>query len=149
MSSPIAYKPPKPPMTLVRAPRMGEVYWCDFSISNCLPEFDDRHLILVLKSGGYKDACHMVIPLTKQDQSKNAYGHPLTFNPSPSTARTSWAVCDQIYTVATERLSRLRNRRHEVVQPFKLPDDDLAAIGRLTFRALQNFFAIGYPPADD
>lgn len=127
----------KPAMRLERKPQVGEVYWCDFSQYNWRPEFDAMHLAVIIRSGGFKNATHMVVPLTKKPQHDNAYGHKLKGNPNPGSADESWAVCDHLYTVCTERLTRLRDHSGARRKPFKIADEDVETIGRLLLASLQ------------
>jgi mRNA interferase MazF len=142
------YKPPKPPLTLKSVPRFSEVYWCDFSISAVLPEFDDRHPVMIVRSGQHLHKPHVVLPLTSTDQTGNAYAYRFGRNPVPGQGvKTSWAICDQLYAVATERLDPIfDNRLKRNVYP-KIHGEDLRKIGVLVRRALHRLIEASLPPA--
>jgi len=132
------YKPPKPPLRLKTWPRFSEVYWCDFSISNILPEFDDEHPVIIIRTGGKLDRPHLVVPLTTIDQGESRFSHELLRNPIPQrTPRRSWAICNHIYTVASERLRPITDpsRYGDPVYP-KIDKTDMKAIGHKIFDAL-------------
>ena len=107
--APISAVSKKLPLEIRRSTRVGEVYWCGFSPHNWPPEFDDKHLVVVIRGGKKDSHAHVVVPLTKIAQTDNPHGYRLTRNPNPGSAPESWAVCDHIYTVASERLGLLRD----------------------------------------
>jgi len=147
--SPPLYKAPKPPLRLKSAPRFGEVYWCDFSISNVLPEFDAEHPAVIIRSGGKLVHPHLVVPLTSRDHTGDVYAHALLHNPVPSKSpRASWAVCNHIYTVASERLRPITDPANfnNPIYP-KLSTDDLTAISLLVRKALLRILTVSLPPA--
>ena len=132
----VNYKPPRPPLVLKSAPRFGQVYWVDFSISNVLPEFDDVHPGVVVRSGQKLDQPHLILPMTTVDQTGNVYAHRMTRNPNPKAPdRVSWVVCNHLYTVASERLRPMRNRFDNPVFPT-VSAADMREIGKLVRRAL-------------
>lgn len=136
-------KPKKLPTTTLKSgTRVGEVYWCDFSHTNLIPEFDSEHLVVVIKSAKLSDAS-LVVPLTKQDQSSNPHGYKLKHNPNEQTADESWAVCDHIYAVSAGRLRQLRNAANQVRKPFPLDPKDIEEISRRVFGVLSPFLQKG------
>lgn len=122
---PVAAPPAKPVSQLQRSTRVGEVYWCAFSPHNLVPEFDDKHLVVILRGGKKDNDAHVVVPLTKQPQVDNPHGYRLTHNPNPGSANQSWAVCNHVYTVASERLEPLRDAKGVKRTPEKLDPNDL------------------------
>lgn len=135
------------PTSLKSGTRVGQVYWCEFSHTNMLPEFDDDHLVMIIKSGKLDDVS-LVVPLTKKPQGDNPHGYELAVNANPQTAGQSWAVCDHVYAVAAPRLRPLRNQRNEVRTPFSLDDEDVCQISKRVFRVLSPFLQRGVAPAD-
>ncbi|HRD29064.1 MAG TPA: hypothetical protein PLO65_12255 [Caulobacter sp.] len=73
----------KPPLLLRSAPRFAEVYWVDFSSSNVLPEFDDVHPGIVIRSGQKLDRPHIIVPMTTVDQTGNVFAYQPSVNPNP------------------------------------------------------------------
>ena len=70
-SEPIS--PAGPKSQLTRDTRVGEVYWCDFSPMNWTPEFDYQHLVIIVRGGKVANDIHVVLPLTKVDQTGNPH----------------------------------------------------------------------------
>lgn len=141
--TPAPAKPKTPPATTLKSgTRVGEVYWCDFSHTNLIPEFDSEHLVMVIKSAKLSDAS-LVVPLTKRDQSSNPHGYKLRLNPNDQTADESWAVCDHIYAVSAGRLRQLRNAANQIRTPFGLDPVDVEEISRRVFRVLSTFLQKG------
>lgn len=148
--APISAVSRKPPLEIRRSTRVGEVYWCGFSPHNWPPEFDDKHLVVVIRGGKKDSQAHVVVPLTKASQTDNPHGYRLMRNPNPGSAPESWAVCDHVYTVASERLSLLRDSKGATKEPERLCAADLAEISRRVFKALGPFFQHAAPqPAGD
>lgn len=150
MLPPIIYKAPLPPLQIRSVPRFGEVYWCNFSISNHLPEFDAEHPAVIVRSGQKLDACHIVIPLTSVDHEGDVYAVKLSSNPIPQKhPKQSWAVCNHLYTVASERLRPITNPKKfgDPVYP-KLTEGDLRAIGGKVAKALTRILTASLPPQE-
>lgn len=142
------YKPPKPPLLLKSVPRFGQVYWCDFAISNVLPDFDDVHPAVVIRSGQKLDRPHLVVPMTTVDHTGDVYAHALTRNPNPKKPNLpSWVVCHHIYTVASERLRPMTDIYGHPRFPV-LGDGDMHEIGKRVRRALHRIMeaSLTLPP---
>jgi uncharacterized protein YifN (PemK superfamily) len=131
---------------LTRDTRPGEVYWCDFNPTNLVPEFDAPHPVVVVRGGRIARDIHVVLPLTKADQVDNPHGYRLTHNPNPGSSDVSWAVCNHLYAVASERLKPLRDAKGNRRTPQKLHPDDLREISARTRRALATFLSLGVAP---
>lgn len=139
-------EPAKPRISeLFRSTRVGEVYWCDFIPSPCsiVPEFDDKHLVVIVRGGKKERDIHMVLPLTKSDQTDNPHGYKLQHNPNPGSANVSWAVCNHLYSVASERLELLRDSKGQPRKTPRIHDDDLHEISARVRGALMSFLSIG------
>lgn len=136
---------------LFRSTRVGEVYWCDFIgfPHSMIPEFDDKHLVVIIRGGKKERDIHVVQPLTSSDQSANPHSYRLQNNPNPGSADVSWAVCNHLYSVASERLQRLRDANGQPRTPEKLADADLRAISEKTRMALMSFLTLGVPSAPE
>jgi mRNA interferase MazF len=138
-----------PVSVLWRGTRVGEVYWCDFSPLNLLPEFDAMHLVVIVRGGKKDKDIHMVLPLTKADQAQNPHAHKLRDNPNPESADQSWAVCNHLYAVASERLRPLRDGKGEPRKPEKLSSYDLEGIAGRVRKALHTFLLLGIPTVEE
>ena len=140
---------PKVPTELRRSTRLGEVYWCDFSPLNWPPEFDYKHLVVVIRGAKKESGAHVIVPLTKRPQIDNPHGYRLIHNPNPGSADESWAVCDHVYTVASERLKLLRDSRGVTKEPGRIDAIDLREISHRDFNALKPFLAQAHLPTGD
>lgn len=146
MRSTTVYKAPRPPLLLKSAPRFSEVYWCDFAISNILPEFDDRHPVIIVRSGGKLSTPHIVVPLTSQDHAGDVFAHQLSTNPMiGQREKDSWAVCNHLYTVASERLAPVMHPKHRHPVYPKVGEEDMRAISLLVRKALRTLLLAGLP----
>jgi mRNA interferase MazF len=114
---------------------------------NWTPEFDYQHLVVVVRGGKIAGDIHVVLPLTKAEQSGNPHGYRLGHNPNPGSAEVSWAVCNHLYSVASERLKPLRDSGGTRKTPEKLHEDDLREISRKLRNALGTFLSLGLPAA--
>lgn len=136
----------KPKSQLTRDTRVGDVYWCDFSPLNWPPEFDYQHLVVIVRGGKIERDIHIVLPLTKADRSDNPHGYRLAHNPNPGSADRSWAVCNHVYAVASERLKPLRDAKGNRLTPRRLADEDIREISSRLRRALGTFLSFGLAP---
>jgi mRNA interferase MazF len=99
--------PPKVPPRIKGAPKIRQLYWCDFPKDAHLPEFWKCRAVLVVS---YRNTLHgtvTVIPCSSLDQTGNrwAYKQKTTID----GRENSWAICDKIATVAVSRLSADRS----------------------------------------
>jgi mRNA interferase MazF len=84
------------------APKIRQVYWCDFWQDAMLPEMWKRRPVIVIS---YKNALFgpcLVIPLSTQPQDENPWAHRLSVQ---FDGKPTWAVCNHPYTVSPSRLS--------------------------------------------
>lgn len=93
--------PPKIKPRLIGAPKIRQLYWCDFPKDAQLPEFWKRRPVIVIS---YRNTLHgavTVIPCSTQPQTANPWAYPLH---TTIDGRTGWAICDKLGTVAVSRL---------------------------------------------
>lgn len=93
--------PPKVQPRLKSAPKVRQLYWCDFPEDAQLPEFWKRRPVIILS---YKTTLHgavTAIPCSTQAQPGNKWAFPLE---TTIDGRAAWAICDKITTVAVSRL---------------------------------------------
>lgn len=137
---------PKPVSRLEQNTRVGHVFWCAFSPHNWPPEFDDRHLVVVIRGGARHEGAHLVVPLTSRRQT-GQFGYRLAMNPNPRSANETWAACDHIYTVASSRLEQLRDDEGNYRRSAALAEADLIEIGRRVFASLNSLRRVVFGPA--
>lgn len=93
--------PPRVAPRLVGAPKIRQLFWCDFPKDAQLPEFWKRRPVIVVS---YRNVLHgavTVIPCSTQAQPGNAWAFPLR---TTIDGRAAWAICDKPTTVAVSRL---------------------------------------------
>jgi mRNA interferase MazF len=93
--------PPRVAPRLIGAPKIRQLFWCDFPKDAQLPEFWKRRPVIVIS---YRNVLHgavTVIPCSTQAQPGNAWAFPLR---TTIDGRAAWAICDKPTTVAVSRL---------------------------------------------
>ncbi|HWT11205.1 MAG TPA: type II toxin-antitoxin system PemK/MazF family toxin [Allosphingosinicella sp.] len=101
MTAHLQAPPPKVAPRLVAAPRIRQLYWCDFPQDAQLPEFWKRRPVVILS---FKNTLHgavTVVPCSTQAQPGNKWAFPLQ---TTVDGRAAWAICDKLTTVAVSRL---------------------------------------------
>jgi mRNA interferase MazF len=126
-------KPPRVEPRITAAPKIRQLYWCDFPEDAHLPEMWKTRPVIVIS---YKNLLHgpcLVVPTSTDPQDNNPWAHKLsvTFD-----GVQSWAVCNHLYTVAPSRFSQFKGRI-----PL-LPEADFNAILSLVNKWLPKPFPI-------
>jgi mRNA interferase MazF len=86
---------------IIAAPKIRQIYWCDFWKDVHLPEMWKTRPVIVVS---YKNKLHgpcFVVPTTTSPQEENPWAHKLSIR--FDEARESWAICNQPSTVAPSR----------------------------------------------
>lgn len=99
---PLDIRPPRVQPRITAAPKLGQVYWCDFWQDAQLPEMWKTRPVVVVS---YKNTLHgpcLVVPTTTEPQGNSPWAWEL---PTSFDGRRSWVVCNHLYTVAPSRLS--------------------------------------------
>lgn len=104
---------------IIGAPKIRQLYWCDFWKDAMLPEMWKTRPVIVIS---YKNSLHgpcLVVPTSTDPQDTNPWAHKLsvTFD-----GVQSWAVCNQPSTVSPGRFSQFAGRIPRV------PEADFNAI---------------------
>lgn len=94
--------PPKVQPRLKAAPKIRNMYWCDFPKDAHLPEFWKRRPVIVISRIRNLHGAVTVIPCSTAPQDGNKWAVKLT---TSIDGRESWAVCDKPCTVAVSRLA--------------------------------------------
>jgi len=89
------------------APRIRQLYCCDFRGDVLTPEMGKKRPVVILS---YRNTLHgvcLVLPVSTdpQDGQSAAWAHKLSLG--ADRGRTSWVVCNHLYTVSTRRLEPL------------------------------------------
>jgi mRNA interferase MazF len=103
-------KPTKPQWVdprIVAAPKIRQIYWCDFWSDAHLPEMWKTRPVIVVS---YKNTLHgpcLVVPIsTEPDNAGNEWAHKLSIKIEGTF--DSWAICNQPSTVAPSRFSQFK-----------------------------------------
>ena len=93
--------PPKVAPRLKSAPKIRQLYWCDFPKDAQLPEFWKRRPVVVLSKTATLHGAVTVIPCSTQAHQDPKLAFPLR---TTIDGRAGWAICDKPTTVAVSRL---------------------------------------------
>ena len=96
-------KPPRVKPSIQAAPKIRQIYWCEFWKDAMLPEVWKVRPVVVIS---YKHTLHghcLVIPLSTTQQDDNQWAYKLSLEIEGDGVK-SWAICNQPYTVSTSRL---------------------------------------------
>ena len=94
--------PPKIVPRLKAAPKIRQLYWCDFPRDAQLPELWKRRPVIIISKVAALHGTVIVIPCSTQTNQdpKVTYKLKTTIDGSDS-----WAICDKPSTVAVSRLT--------------------------------------------
>jgi mRNA interferase MazF len=97
-------KPPRVAPRIKAAPKVRQVYWCDFPRDAQLPEMWKTRPVVVLSYRNRLDGhCTVAACSTDPQEGSSAqWGHTLSLS---FDGRQTYVVCNHIYTVASSRLS--------------------------------------------
>ena len=93
--------PPKIAPRLKSAPKIRQLYWCDFPKDAQLPEFWKRRPVVILSKTATLHGAVTIIPCSTQAQHDPKLAFPLR---TTIDGRAAWAICDKPTTVAVSRL---------------------------------------------
>jgi len=93
--------PPKVAPRLIGAPKIRQLFWCDFPQDAQLPEFWKRRPVVIISHRNTLHGAVTVVPCSTQAQAGNKWAFPLG---TTIDGRAAWAICDKITTVAVSRL---------------------------------------------
>ena len=95
--------PPRVAVRIRAAPKLRQIYWCDFPRDAQLPEmWKTRPVVVVSYKNTLTGHC-LVVPTSTSPQGNNPWACQLTAH---IAGRENWAICNQPYTVANSRLSQ-------------------------------------------
>lgn len=101
---------PEVPNRINFAPKLGNVYWCEFPADARKPEFWKTRPVIVVSYANTLLGPVLVVPLTTKPQPGNKWAYGMPQNPVPRESRASWAVCNHVYTVSCSRLSPIHGK---------------------------------------
>ncbi len=95
-------RPPRVQPRITAAPKLAQIYWCDFPRDAQLPEMWKTRPVVVVS---YKNTLHgpcLVVPLTTEPQGGSPWAWELA---TSLDGRRTWVVCNHLCTVAPSRFS--------------------------------------------
>ena len=111
--------PPRVAPRLKAAPKIRNLYWCDFPEDAQLPEFWKRRPVIIVSRKRALHGAVTVIPCSTDPQDDNEWAVKIK---TSIDKRESWAICDKPCTVAVSRLLP-----HSGAVP-RLPQDEFALV---------------------
>ena len=111
--------PPRVAPRLKAAPKIRNLYWCDFPEDAQLPEFWKRRPVIIVSRKRALHGAVTVIPCSTDPQDDNEWAVKIK---TSIDNRESWAICDKPCTVAVSRLLP-----HSGAVP-RLPHDEFALV---------------------
>lgn len=85
---------------LRNAPRIRQLYWCDFPNDAQLPEMWKKRPVVIISKVVHYNGTATVLPITTKDQTGNPFAFRLQTRMSQ---RPAWALCDKITSLAVSR----------------------------------------------
>lgn len=119
--------PPRVKPRLRSAPKIRELFWCDFPKDAHSPEFWKRRPVIVLSKTSTLYGSVVVVPCSTQAQTDKHKAYPLRTTIDGSTA---WAICDKPSTMAVSRLVPSHGR------VVRLPQDEFDEMLRMVLDLL-------------
>ncbi|WP_142417284.1 type II toxin-antitoxin system PemK/MazF family toxin [Bartonella massiliensis] len=95
-------QPPRLKPRLKSAPRIRQIFWCDFPEDAQLPEFWKQRPVLIVSKTSKLNGCVTVLPLTSKSQPDNHAAYLIKSFPN---MKSSWVICNYLTTIAVSRLS--------------------------------------------
>lgn len=93
---------------IIAAPKIRQIYYCDFWRDAHLPEMWKTRPVIVIS---YKNTLHgpcLVVPTTTNPQDDNKWAYRLSV--LVDGVRASWAICNQPSTVAPSRFYPVKGK---------------------------------------
>jgi mRNA interferase MazF len=95
--------PPRIKPTLKSAPKIRQLYWCDFPKDAQLPELWKNRPVVILSYRNSLFSTVTVVPCTTGESNEhNKWAFPLR---TTIDGKPGWAICDKVTTVAVSRLT--------------------------------------------
>ncbi|EJF80045.1 uncharacterized protein YifN (PemK superfamily) [Bartonella doshiae] len=112
------------------APRIRQVFWCDFPHDSILPEFWKKRPVLVLSKNAKLYGNVAVLPFSTKSQPNNPAAYP---RQSPIENKKAWIICNSCHNSFVSRLSCA----HTVP---RLPEEDFHKVVALMLKHLPRLY---------
>jgi mRNA interferase MazF len=117
-------RPPWVQPRIKSAPKIRQLFWCDFPNDAHLPEFWKRRPVIVIS---YRNTLHgsvTVVPCSTKPQDINPFAFPLR---TTIDGKMAWAICDKPSSLAVSRLIA-----HQSGTP-RMPEDEFRELLQVLF----------------
>lgn len=96
-------------MKIVGAPKIRQIYWCEYPDDSIVPEFGKTRPVLIVSFKQVLKGHSCILPISTDDQEGKSreWAHPLSLE--LTLGRRSWVVCNHPTTISHERLSPFKN----------------------------------------
>ncbi len=116
----------KYPTRIKAAPKVGNIYWCDFHPEGVIhiPEFWKKRPVIVVSRNATLHGKVTVLPMTTdEDNAINTNAVELSAEVQGKIdSKRSWVICDHLMTIATSRLDNVSTT------PPRVRGEELTAI---------------------
>ena len=102
-----ARPPPWRPLSIISAPKPGQLYWCDFWEDALLPEMWKKRPAVVVSKNHYLKGVCTVLPTSTADQLGPSAKWAHQLSTPPHGVDTSFVICNHVCTISNSRLSPL------------------------------------------
>ena len=101
---------PSRPLRISAAPKVRQVYWCDFWLDASPPEMTKKRPVVIVSYKNVLQGHCLVLPMSTNEQTGDSakWAHKLSIK--PDGVRHSWVICNHLYTVSTTRLEQIGGR---------------------------------------
>jgi mRNA interferase MazF len=100
-------KPPRVEPRIIAAPKIRQVYWCDFPEDAQLPEMWKTRPVIVISFKNQLYGPCLVVPTSTDPQDGNPWAHKLSVT---FEGVQSWVVCNHLCTFAPSRFSQFKGK---------------------------------------
>jgi mRNA interferase MazF len=94
--------PPRIKPRVKSAPKVRQVYWCEFPQDAQLPEMWKVRPVLIIGKKATLYGRITALPLSSKSQPDNPYAYRIV---SPIDGKDTWVICDYLISLAVSRLS--------------------------------------------
>ena len=100
-------KPPRIQPRIKAAPKIRQIYWCDYWQDARLPEMWKTRPVVVIS---YKNSLYgpcLVVPISTDPQDENPWAYRISIS---LDGRASWAIANHPATVSPSRFSQIKGK---------------------------------------
>jgi mRNA interferase MazF len=107
--NPAEQRPPRIQPRIIAAPKVRQIYWCEYWQDARLPEmWKTRPVIVVSYKNSLSGPC-LVVPTSTAPQDENPWAFRLSIE-IEGNGVASWAVCNHPVTISPSRLSQFHGK---------------------------------------